>query len=235
MTESVLYQVFRLTAWHPCSFNFALDAEFWSQAEKTLQVLVFPDASRAANSPVLGIPLSLHKLVLSIVQFSRDPGSKDAQGLAQFKSEMKSWENMVMEDQALTSSADADVELTDSAGDPYRYTTMMYILAASLVLEWAIQSIDVQDFQPRNVHRSSNQWQFRKAMDILRCPSTCEQWTNCYLGCWPTLIFGYAVDAEDDVALIREDLQQRWNRLLSTEVLLVMDELESVWRERNIG
>jgi len=203
-----------------------VDAEFWLQAEKSLQVLTYPDASLAANSPVLGIPLSLHKIILSIVQFCRDP-CKDAQRLTQLKSEMKYWESMVIEDKALTSST--------GAGDLCRHATMMYILSASLMLEWVPRSLDVKVFQPRNIRRSSNQWQVRKAMDILRCPSTREQWTNCYLGCWPTLIFGYAVDTKEDVALIRKDLEERWNCLQFTEVSLVMNELESVWTERNIG
>lgn len=68
----------------------------------------------------------------------------------------------------------------------------------------------------------------------MRCPQISDAWARCYLGSWPALIFGYAVDQPEDVALIRSDFRRRFHNLYSSEEMILLDELESVWRQRGI-
>ena len=82
---------------------------------------------------------------------------------------------------------------------------------------------------------TGDSWQIRRGLEVMRCPQASEEWSRCYLGSWPTLIFGYAVEKEDDIALIRNDLKQRFQQLHSGEELLFLEELEYVWHLRGSG
>src|ERR1700712_2090611 len=75
--ESVLYQIFLVTmgSWsHPAQLDYQFDAGFWLRAENVLaQSMLFPGPSILTNSPVLGVPLAIFKLVLSIKQLRQSP------------------------------------------------------------------------------------------------------------------------------------------------------------------
>ncbi len=74
MIESILYQEFMVTSTDPFSSKDTTpDWEFWAWAEGELDDLRLPYGPDVANSPVLGVPLSLYILILKIIHFCRDP------------------------------------------------------------------------------------------------------------------------------------------------------------------
>lgn len=114
------------------------------------------------------------------------------------------------------------------------HSISLHILAAWLLLTWVTESQQTSTLPHMDIPPPNNTWQLRQALRILSCPSASEEWSKCYLGPWPTLIFGYAVDNPDDVAVVRHDLQQRLLNLGCGDDLLLLYELEDVWHRRGI-
>jgi hypothetical protein len=235
MWESILYQVFRQTVNRPFAIDYQPDFDFCARAEKTLQGLTFPGASRADNSPIIGFPIALQTLIIEIVQQCKRPGRASAAVLQRLSSEMLHWEEIILEegfcrDEDPWSSKSAD----QRAIVFHQHSTSLHILAASLLLDWVLKSHEVSE-APGTLPPTDDAWQVRRGLEILRCREAWEEWSRCYLGSWPTLIFGYAVDKPEDIALIKEDLQQRYQKLCSEEELLFLEELEYVWHLRGLS
>ncbi|EXJ91179.1 hypothetical protein A1O1_04288 [Capronia coronata CBS 617.96] len=236
--ESILYQMFRQTVRRPFSVGFQPDFDFVARAEGVLQSLTFPDASPADNSPVIGIPLDLQKLIIEVVQLCKSPFVPRPEVLRDLEIRMKHWEGTILEDgHCIKQERHTSLMSTpsDRAGVFYQHSTSLHILAASLLLDWVSRCHEVPCGAEPHLPTPCNSWQVRKALHIMRCPQANEDWLRCYLGSWPSLIFGYAVDKPEEVALIRSDLQQRFQKLYSSEELLFLAELESVWHARGIG
>ncbi|KIX03953.1 uncharacterized protein Z518_07506 [Rhinocladiella mackenziei CBS 650.93] len=236
--ESILYQVFRQTVRHPFAADFQPDFEFCAKAEEILQSLTFPDASEAENSPVIGFPLSLQKFIIEIVQLCKSPFRPQASILLELGREMRYWESTIpekghcikKEGQNFTGSTPAE-----RAQAFHQHSTSLHVLAASLLFNWVCESHEISGAEEVfSLPPPSNSWQVRRALEIMRCPQANKDWSRCYLGSWPTLIFGYAVDKPEDMALIRRDLEERFQVLYSGEELLFLSELESIWRTRGI-
>ncbi|EXJ92957.1 hypothetical protein A1O3_01513 [Capronia epimyces CBS 606.96] len=236
--ESILYQMFRQTVRHPFSVDFQPDFVFWDRAESVLQSLTFPDASPAANSPVIGFPLSLQKLIIEIVPLCKSPHQPKPEVLRSLQHRMEYWESTVVEDgQCDKEESPSHVCTTpaDRAHLFHQHSTSLYILAASLLLDWVSRSQEVSYEAEPHLPPPCNSWQIRRALQIMRCSQAHEELSRCYLGSWPSLIFGYAVDRPEHVAVVRTDLDQRFHKMYSSEELLFLRELESVWRTRGIS
>ncbi|OAL28862.1 hypothetical protein AYO20_09342 [Fonsecaea nubica] len=234
--ESILYQVFRRTVNRPFAVDFQPDFEFCARAQETLQSLTFPDASPADNSPVIGFPLALQKLIIEIVQVCKSPTKAEPELLDVLGREMSFWEKTILEEGHCVKECDSWSVGTaaERARIFHQHSTSLHILAASLLLDWVSRAHEVSEttsLLPPVV----DTWQVRRGLEILQCPQANEEWSRCYLGSWPTLIFGYAVDKPEDIALIRRDLRQRFHQLYSGEELLFLEELESVWRTRGVS
>ncbi|KIW93364.1 uncharacterized protein Z519_05969 [Cladophialophora bantiana CBS 173.52] len=234
--ESILYQVFRQTVNRPFAVDFQPDFEFCARAEETLQSLTFPDASAADNSPVIGFPLALQKLIIEIVQLCKSPAKPEPELLEVLGRQLGYWEQTILEEGHCVNEEDSWLTKTpaERARIFHQHSTSLHILAASLLLDWVSRSHEVYETESP-LPPAGDTWQVRRGLEIMQCPQANEEWSRCYLGSWPTLIFGYAVDKPEDIALIRNDLRQRFHKLYSGEELLFLEELESVWRTRGVS
>ena len=236
--ESILYQVFRQTVRHPFAVDFQPDFEFCARAEGILQKLTFPDASLADNSPVIGFPLSLQKFIIEIVQLCKSPAAPDLQVLRRLEDEMEYWEGTILQDGHCLKEEDGDEHWAtpdERAQILLQHSSSLHVLAASLLLDWVTTCHEVPEDGTLSLPPASDSWQVRRGMEIMRCPQASEDLSRCYLGSWPALIFGYAVDRPEDVVLIRRDLEKRYKKLYSGGELLYLDELAAVWRRRGIN
>ncbi|KIW62814.1 hypothetical protein PV04_10945 [Phialophora macrospora] len=234
MWESILYQVFRQIANRPFAMDFQLDFEFCAKALETLQSLTFPDASPTDNSPVIGYPLSLQKLIIDVGQLCKTP-AKPAADLRRLSQEMQHWESLILDEGHCLREESSWSTKTPSerARLFHQHSTSLHILAGSLLLDWVMRSHGVSDIKSP-LPPTGDTWQVRRGLAILRCAHANEDWSRCYLGSWPTVIFGYAVDNSEDIAIIRRDLEQRHQNLGSGEELLLLEELEYVWHLRGV-
>ena len=231
--ESILYRTFRETVNRPFAIDFQPDVDFCAKAEGILQSLTFPDASPADNSPVIGIPLALQKLIIQVVQLCKSPTKANVDVLQRLAAGMHYWESSILEEGycRLKEVPWSTKESADRAEVFRQHSTSLHILAASLLLDWVIasQEVSIDDFA---LPPAGDTWQVRRGLEILRCPQAHEEWSRCYLGSWPSMIFGYAVDRPDDIALIRNDLKERFQKLGLGGELFLLEELEHIWHLR---
>lgn len=235
--ESILYQTFRQTVRHPFKRDFQPDFEFCDTAAEVLRSLTFPEASLRHNSPVIGFPVELCTFIIRVVQMSRIPCKPNPDELTGLWKEMQEWETLIIDDTHCSSGDPIthDISTVEGRSDLFHGHSMsLHILAASLLLTWVTQSQDHTVLSMGALPPINDTWQLRRALRILSCPDASKDWTRCYLGPWPSFIFGYAVDNHDDVELVRKDVQARIVNLCCGDDLLLLYELEEVWQRRGI-
>lgn len=230
--------MFRQTVRHPFVVDFQPDLDFATKAENILRSLTFPDASPADNSPVIGFPVKLQKLIIEIVQLCKTPSRPEDRVLHRLRGEVEQWETSLPEEGCCVDEEDREAGMVRNQRPRprsfYEHSTSLHILSASLLLDWVSKSTAVSDPANNHLTTSGKSWQIGRALQIMRCSRAKEDWSKCYLGSWPALVFGYAVDSAEDVALIRQDLEHRYQALYSGEELSYLVELEEVWQERGI-
>jgi hypothetical protein len=228
--ESVLYQIFLVTvgSWsNPLELDYRFDAAFWLQAEKLLaRSTGFPDVPAISNSPVLGVPLALFKLVLSVKQLWQSPLRYDEETLADLKAELAVWERFI---------ADQDASSTEHCkqDDPiYRDATHLYVLVASLLAGQLSEQSLGETQLPGPAPQGS--WQIQRAMKILRDHENDDDWAGCYIGNWPVYTLGFFVSSPEDVETVRRDLQRGWNSMRFSQLERFRDDLERTWSQRRV-
>lgn len=239
--ESILYHAFLLAIRRPFAPDFCIDSQFLVRIQDMLdsQMNTYPPSPDA--SPILGATHMLYCFILDIINLHT---SRESQGLddkSRLRAEMRQWEAKVLNEY------DRD-SLTEKSF--HTNTLSLYILAASLLLDWVIEPsnfntpIDPVGFLKGAIPTKSNenqhfsdtyQWQIVRALSILRRPGACETWSRCYLGTWPMLIFGYAVRTNEDIMLIRHVLSHTRHRMGYGENQRILSELEGVWSARGNG
>ena len=235
MWESVLYQMMRQTANRPFATEYEADVDFCALADVALQSLAFPDASPADNSPVIGFPVALQKLIVDIVQVCKGSVKPEAVALERLSIRLRWWESTILEEGHCSREESWSTKTAAQRSRLFhQHSTSLHVLAASILLNWVLDCREVADTNSQ-LPTMSDVWQLRRGFEILRCPHASEEWSKCYLGSWPTLIFGYVVDEAEDMAFIRNDLKMRYWHSPSGEVLLFLDELEYIWRLRGIA
>lgn len=238
MWESILYQIFRQTVRHPFKKDFQPDFEFCETAAHVLSSPTFPDASLRDNSPVIGFPIALCTFIIRVVQISRIPCKPKTDELAELLKEMQEWEMLIIDDTQCLNGDPTSHDISTNGGRSdlfHEHSMSLHILAVSLLLTWVIETQEKSASTTRDLPPTNDTWQLRKALRILTCPHASKEWTRCYLGSWPSLIFGYAVDNPEDVELVRQDMRQRLRSLYCGDDLLSLYELEDVWRRRGIN
>ena len=231
--ESVLYQIFLVTmgTWSdPHEIDYHFDPTFWLQAESLLaQSKLFPGPAIATNSPVLGVPLALFQLALSIKQLWQNPFRHNEEVLDDLKVEIEEWEK------SIPSNADLDCfpsleELSDDNFPLYRDATYLYILVSSLL----VQQIDEDRISAAGIPEPAAPgiWQVRKACDILRRNQSNGDWARCYIGNWPVYTLGFFVSFSTDVKIVQSDMQRRWDLMRFSQLGRFRAELETVWARR---
>ncbi|KAK5533576.1 hypothetical protein LTR23_009147 [Exophiala sp. CCFEE 6169] len=142
--ESVLYQAFLLSMRRPFAVDFQIDHHFLASTEHILESPTFQDASSAANSPVLGVPLPLYRLILDVIHLGNSPHGVDAQTFPKLKREMKYWETVAIEvdDDCRISQSPASTLCPPSPPHqhphPHPEALALYVLAGSLLLDWMV-------------------------------------------------------------------------------------------------
>ena len=241
MIESVFYQAFLLAVRYPFQPKSFIDTGLLIHTERLLASLISEGTWTTDDSPILGAPLRLYRLILAIVSYTRSPERLQLAVLAQMRASLKDWEDFWLH----CSSTDADVS---GASDPA--AIRLLILAASLLLDWIAESLG--DFSSIVAERIGeavltfasvsvslppdsspcSRWQVQQALDILRRPGTFGTCTRCYLGSWPVLIIGYAVASEEDIGLVRQTLRRMQQCMGYGETHRMLNDLESVWSTR---
>lgn len=233
--ESILYQSFRQSVRHPFWNDYQPNEEFCDFAEEVLSNSGFSYMTDREKSPVIGFPLKLQKFIVSVVRVSQSRVKPDRETLDGLDSELQYWESMVVDEQDCVDGGHPDYLLLNSSERSEvfnQHSTSLHILATSLLLHWVKNSHNDSDQDEFHLPPPIDSWQLDRALKVMTCPEAKLGWTRCYLGSWPTLIFGYAASDLESVEILRRDVQERTARMCSGEDLLVLDELEMVWRQR---
>ncbi|KAL2862795.1 Zn(II)2Cys6 transcription factor [Aspergillus lucknowensis] len=226
--ESVLYQSCLLAIRRPFLADFKVDDDLIMRVECTLQSLTFLDASAAANSPVLGVPLELYRLILSIIRLtsSRVPPNQVAR--SQLQGKISVWESTICD----FGDSTGNIPTERLQQDLSSLALVLYVLAASLLLDLALTMMEQKQTSMAGLPRLGFRWQLQTALGILRCPECNGQWTRCFLAPWPLQIFGYVVEEEKDISLVRSTLHKTREHTGYGEVTRLLGELAPIWRDR---
>ncbi len=143
-TESIIYQAFLLCMRRPFSLDFQIDDQFLASTEQLLESLTFQDVSSAANSPVLGIPLPLYRLILDVIHLCNSPSYIDPEDCLRLKKEMKYWETVAIEVDDNTRGLESPTSTSPSSPPhqhehPHPEALVLYALAGSLLLDWIMK------------------------------------------------------------------------------------------------
>ena len=238
--ESILYQAFLLSIRRPFAPNFYIDSQFLLDIQDLLNSQINTHPSSSDVSPVLGATHLLYRFILDIINLHTARESQRNDDASRLKAEMRQWEARVLNKYTRECSLEAEKSF-------YTNTLSLYILAASLLLDWIIESpnaitpVESAWFLDGTVPTrldtdqyfdETYRWQTARALSILRQPGACEIWSRCYLGTWPMLIFGYAVTADGDIMLIRDVLSYTKYRMGYGENQRILSELEGIWSAR---
>jgi len=229
--ESVLYQIFLVTTglWtQPPGEDYDFDAEFWHRAEGLLdRSTFFPGRSTSFNSPVLGVPVSLFRLALTLRQQYRTGFAPDMDALRHIRDEVEDCEVVLLCKQDAESQMENET-LTDEEVY-YRDSRCLYTLIVSLLLE-QLSRCDISTGPP--LPESSDSWQVRRAIRILRRHAHADGWSRCFIGNWPVYTLGVFMRAPEDQEVIRADLQRRWELTKFAQVHRFRGDLETIWAQR---
>lgn len=223
IAESILYQAFLLSTRKPFAPYFHVEEKFVMRAERLLIPADSEDPTLyATSSPVLGIPTSLYRLKLDIINFYNSPAEQSAERLAVLRSEMEYWEELMIS---------VDISATPSTSVVHNFD--LVILATSLLLDLVTESFECQlPIGLLSMSQSDGQasrWQIDLCLGTLRQPEGFRKWTRCFLGTWPLLVLGHTVSLEEDMVTVRLALEEMRRQLGYGEVLRIQQELESVW------
>lgn len=229
--ESVMYQIF-LTAtdsWiHAAQQDFYFDGDFWYQAELLLaRSTLFPEDSPSMNSPILGLPVSLFRIVLSAKNIYQSGQEHDGNALIILKRELKDWETLVL------SNKDPDYVASQTHLSHYRLykdATYLYILVASLLIDQAKHWLPTKEavLEPR----ASNSWQALMMVRILRNHQGDEEWAKCFISNWPLYTVGFFMQDDSEQAVVRQDLLLRVQVTGFSQAKRFLAELEETWARR---
>lgn len=238
--ESVLYQIFLVATglWSdeiPLDYDF--DADFWLRAERLLdQSVMFPGQSNSLNSPVLGVPVPLFRLAISLKQMYQNAVPPSEDSLEQVRGEVEIWEAMVLCDQEMDMLS--PTEQLNHQHSYYKSTSYLYVLIISLLLDQLSETHNPATDEPRPGPprmAPSDRWQIRKAIRILQGYKDDDGWASCFMGNWPVYTLGFFMRTVDDVNLTRTELQRRWNLTKFTQLARFSTDLENTWTRRGLG
>jgi hypothetical protein len=149
--ESVLYQSFLLSMRRPFDVDFQIDDQFLASTEQILKSPTFEDASSAANSPVLGVPLPLYRLIIEVIHLCNSPTSIDPEARSRLKRQMKHWETVAIEvddNSRVLQSPTLAPPLSPPHQHPHPHpeALALYVLAGSLLLDWVVEIPEMQSY-----------------------------------------------------------------------------------------
>ena len=233
IAESVMYQALLLATRSPFNPYFNIDSSFFSRTADILEPGAHRDFTAANNSPVLGAPISLYRLIMDTIDLHKNPRGPAPGELIRMRAEMGFWESLVVNE----GTPGFKSPLTNSLNI---YVVTLYILAASLLLEWVVCSsanrshVDVIALRDQGYEGAGggSSWQIDRAIAIVRKPEAFRVIARCFLASWPMQILGYAVGEEGDVATVRSMLKAMRARMGYGEIQRILEELEEIWEKR---
>ncbi|KAF4437815.1 Transcriptional regulatory protein moc3 [Fusarium austroafricanum] len=211
------------TVKRPFRPDFRLDSEFITHAEDLLRSYDNSNPSSSKPSIVLGVPTSLYRLILRIIDSYNVPRSSLLDHLKGLKAELQYWEQLLLDEEDSQSSQDGDSRFND-----------LMIIATSLLLDLITETLTSQD---NTVWPSASiadgdekpwRWQLDLAMNILQCPKEHQKWSGCYLGAWPLLILGYGSRSVEEITLVKDILRKMQQRIGYGEVQRIREELDEI-------
>lgn len=251
--ESVLYQIFLVSTglWSDENVNrrleFDFDLDFWLRAEKLInESSVFPGQSSAMNSPVLGAPVGLFRLALTVKQMYQGAVTYTERTLKELRIEIKSWESFVLYDK------DTDqfphTEPRNHKDDFYKNASYLFILIISLLftqltsprllgpsshLDPNTSSLSAPQSRPP-LAADPNCWQIQKAIQILKSYQTDYAWASSFLGNWPVYSIGFFMARPEHIQLVRNDLRRRWDLTKFNQSARYLHDLDRTWAARGL-
>ncbi|KAF2024532.1 hypothetical protein EK21DRAFT_78511 [Setomelanomma holmii] len=238
--ESVLYQIFLTSTVHwsdPVPLS-EFDVRFWMQAEQLLdQEALFPGQSRSLNSPVLGVPVALFRLAIQAKDAYQNPQKYDEVSLGTLRRETEAWEGVVLSNGMIDKLGPRNSP--DTRQIYYEAAGYLYVLIISMLLEQIGQNTcadeDVGTSRNQLPHiMSRDAWQIQKALLILRRFKLDSGWYNCYIGNWPIYTLGFFLGDAEDIALIRHEMQRRWDLTKFIQSARFHEDLERAWEQRGL-
>ncbi|KAJ4007531.1 hypothetical protein NW752_010193 [Fusarium irregulare] len=219
--ESVLYQGFLLATRRPFKPDFRMDTEFISHAESLLNLCGSSDSSGKNSSLILGVPTSLYRLILKVMDSYNIATDKVNDYLECLRVDMDYWEQLLIND-----------DIQDGPPSGAGFNDLM-ILAASLLLDLVAENLNhcITISEQQKPWR----WQMDLAMAILQCPEEHEKWSHCFLGAWPLLILGYGARSIEEITLVKDVLGNIRQRTGYGEVQRIREELEEITSLKNAG
>jgi hypothetical protein len=231
--ESVLYQIFLVTTglWSDKeSLDYSFDTGFWLQAEKLLdKTAMFPERSNIFNSPVLGVSVALFRLALTLKKIYQRPQPQDKETLLKLQDEVAKWEAVVSNGQEIELLS--SYEQQNQKHEYYTDASYLYILNISLLFQQILKGISNVG-PPLPV--SGDCWQIRQGIDIIKRHRDDDDWKWCFIGNWPTYTFGFFVCEQENIDVVREDMERRWELTKFAQLARFSTDLQRTWSERDL-
>jgi hypothetical protein len=226
--ESVMYQVFLVTTgcWSedPVHVHYQFDPQFWLQCERLLaRSNMFPDQPGSCNSPVLGVPCALFKLILTIKKMYDSQLQNDPETLQHLRNEVAYWETAMALREEHTNSQPS---ICDDA-------TFLYILISSLLVE-QLADMDLTSGKRIPQPVPTSRWQLQEMADILRRRRGDCHWERCFVANWPVYTVGFFMSSPDGIGLVREEMERRWALSSFAQVSRFSRDLENTWARRHM-
>lgn len=208
----------------PFSPNFHVHKAFIQQADLLLSYLSFKDASIARNSPVLGLPLDLYRLILDIVTYFGSRTLNEDLDPLRIQVQVRFWERRL----ELVQNAEKGNALT---GRPHIDLITLYILATSLLFDLMLlhHPDSITSKRGRNIEERQEHWQVARIFMMYKHPSDYTRWAKTYISLWPVLILGFAVKRQQDMMFLRQFLQDMRTSIGYGEAQRVQSELSGIW------
>ena len=232
--ESVLFSSFMVSMglWSDeFNLNCTFDLNFWLHTEQLLnQTNKLPDPFLGVDSPVIGIPIGLLKLLLSIRQLQYDRTLASSAVLADLRAEISCWEYSIVHSPS-PDRPEGD-ESEDLQSRLTRDVASLYILTASILAD-QIALGDLETTLP--LAHDPDCWKLRRATSILRQYQDSEAWSKNFNATIPVYTIGFFMAKCEDIDLVRQDLQCRWEYTKFGHTLLCCNDLEATWAKRGYG
>ncbi|KAF1847997.1 uncharacterized protein K460DRAFT_374944 [Cucurbitaria berberidis CBS 394.84] len=240
--ESVLYQIFLVSTglWSDQTPLADFDHNFWMRAEKLLeQSVMFAGQSNSINSPVLGVPVPLFRLAIQAKHIYQVSPAYNMQALSELRSEVEAWEAIVLCDKEIDRLG-VD-ELPNRHKSYYEDASYLYVLIISLLLEQIsacsrmnASETHQQDLLGRKPPAAAaiDNWQIKKAIQIIKRYQDDNDWAGCYMGSWPVYTLGFFLIDPEHIEVIRQDLKRRWESTKFMQITRFRNDLEGVWAAR---
>lgn len=238
--ESVIYQVYlcKMGLWSEREgqgLQFTFDPHFWLKCEALLaRSIVFPELSNTLNSPVLGLPFAIFKIMLMIrTLWEEDRTTRSFRhSVRRLKDELQPWETWLQEgDPHIDAQMQLHTTLDVVAQSMTKDAATLMVSSASLLLSQLEQwNSSVVPSPP-----ATSSWQRILMVAVLQRRRNDQQWSICCLANYPVYVSGHFMGTTAEIELVRNEMRQRASKMAWSQVHRFWDDLEGLWSSRDQG